>query len=195
MQLATGGELFDRILSKGIYTEEDAAKVVKELLLALDYLHNEVDIVHRDLKPENLLYRDPSDSSDILLTDFGLSRVMNEAGFLKKACGTPNYVAPEILRELGHGKPVDMWSTGVITYVLLCGYTPFWGGEDNSTLVLYQAIMAADYQFEEEYWRLVSSEAKDFIEKLLVINQEKRMTVKQVLGFNLGFRTSLVKES
>lgn len=195
MQLATGGELFDRILSKGFYTEEDAAKVVKELLLGLNYLHNEVGIIHRDLKPENLLYRDKSDSSDILLTDFGLSRVMDEAGFLKTACGTPNYVAPEMLRETGHGTPVDMWSTGVITYVLLCGYTPFWGGETNSTPALYEAILNADYQFEDEYWGLVSPEAKDFISKLLVVNPEKRMDVKMVLIFYVGFRTSLVTKS
>ncbi|KAI8899285.1 kinase-like domain-containing protein [Globomyces pollinis-pini] len=158
MELATGGELFDRILAKGKYTEKDAASLVKQLLKALNYLHDEVNIVHRDLKPENLIFRDPSETSDLLVTDFGLSKVIQSNEFLKTSSGTPSYVAPEILQESGHGKGVDMWSTGVITYVMLCGYTPFWGGESNSTTILYQSIVKGKYEYEEEYWGMISSE-------------------------------------
>ncbi|KAJ3321087.1 hypothetical protein HDV06_004645 [Boothiomyces sp. JEL0866] len=178
MDLATGGELFDRILSKGSYGEKDAAKLVAQILTALDYLHN-IDIVHRDLKPENLLFRTESEDSDLLLADFGLSRVVHQNEFLKTSCGTPHYVAPEILKESGHGKPVDMWSLGVITYVLLCGYTPFWGGETNSVPVLYNAIVNGKYEFDEENWSIISKDAKDFISKLLLVNPSKRMTVKE----------------
>lgn len=118
MDLATGGELFDRIFALGQYTEKDASRVIHQLLLALEYLHDEVNIVHRDLKPENLLYKDPAADADILLTDFGLSRVVGTAEFLQSSCGTPHYVAPEVLQESGHGKPVDMWATGVSIIML-----------------------------------------------------------------------------
>ena len=113
MDLATGGELFERIFQLGQYTEKDASRVIKQLLLAVEYLHDTVNIVHRDLKPENLLYKDPAADADILVTDFGLSRVVGTTDFLKSSCGTPHYVAPEVLQESGHGKPVDMWATGV----------------------------------------------------------------------------------
>jgi calcium/calmodulin-dependent protein kinase I len=123
MQLASGGELFERILERGFYTEKDAAGLVKQLLLALIYIHDEVGIVHRDLKPENLLFQDRSEHSALLITDFGLSRILQKNEFLSSSCGTPHYVAPEILKEAGHSFPVDMWAAGVITFVLLCGYT------------------------------------------------------------------------
>ncbi|KAJ3272816.1 hypothetical protein HDV01_005244 [Terramyces sp. JEL0728] len=180
MDLATGGELFDRILSKGSYGEKDAAKIVSQILSALNYLHD-MDIVHRDLKPENLLFRTDAEDAELLLADFGLSRVVHQNEFLKTSCGTPHYVAPEILKESGHGKPVDMWSVGVISYVLLCGYTPFWGGETNSVPVLYNAIVNGKYEFDEENWSFISKEAKDFISKLLLVNPTKRMSVKEAL--------------
>ncbi|KAJ3044362.1 hypothetical protein HDV00_002254 [Rhizophlyctis rosea] len=177
--LATGGELFDQIFAKGSYTEKDAGILVRQLLDALAYLHG-LDIVHRDLKPENLLFKDTTETSDILITDFGLSKIAVE-NFLQTACGTPHYVAPEILQQTGHGKPVDMWAMGVITYVLLCGYTPFWGGEQNSNVILFRAIMECNYQFDEEYWAEVSPQAKDFIEKLLVLDPSKRLTAAEAL--------------
>ncbi|KAJ3300449.1 hypothetical protein HK104_000507 [Borealophlyctis nickersoniae] len=178
--LATGGELFDQIFAKGSYTEKDASALVKQLLNALAYLHN-LDIVHRDLKPENLLFKDTTETSDIMVTDFGLSKIAAGADFLRTACGTPHYVAPEILKQTGHGKPVDMWAMGVITYVLLCGYTPFWGGEDSSNAALYQAIVDCNYEFDEEYWGQISQSAKDFIKACLVVDPAARLTARQAL--------------
>ncbi|TPX67590.1 hypothetical protein SpCBS45565_g03692 [Spizellomyces sp. 'palustris'] len=178
-QLATGGELFDRIFTKGSYTEKDASALVRQLLTAIAYLHD-MDIVHRDLKPENLLFKDPSEDSDLMITDFGLSKMVEEGNFLQTACGTPHYVAPEILQQKGHGKPVDMWAIGVITYVLLCGYTPFWA-EDNSNTSLFRAILECDYQFDEEYWADISDAAKDFIRRLLVSDPTRRATAKDAL--------------
>jgi calcium/calmodulin-dependent protein kinase I len=120
------------------------------------------------LKPENLIFRDPLETSDLLITDFGLSKLVGGNEFLSTTCGTPHYVAPEVLKESGHGKPVDMWAIGVITYVLLCGYTPFWGGETNSTPILYQAIIKGQYEFEEEYWGMVSDQG------IILLTQSKR---------------------
>jgi calcium/calmodulin-dependent protein kinase I len=125
--LAEGGELFDQLLKKGFYGEGDAARLVHQMLLGVEYLHN-AGIVHRDLKPENLLFADKTENSRLMITDFGLSKVLTGGNdVLMTACGTPGYVAPEVLEQIGHGKPVDIWSVGVIAYTLLCGYTPFWG--------------------------------------------------------------------
>ncbi|KAJ3094193.1 hypothetical protein HDU97_008392 [Phlyctochytrium planicorne] len=175
--IATGGELFDKIIELGSYTEKDAAKIVTQLLNALAYIHD-MDIVHRDLKPENLLLLDKTEDSPIMLTDFGLSKVAVADDFLQTACGTPGYVAPEVLRKSGHGKPVDVWGLGVITYVLLCGYTPFWGETQPELL---QAILDGQYEFDDDPWSQISSEAKDFIAKILVLNPSKRPTVRELL--------------
>ncbi|KAI8825176.1 calcium/calmodulin-dependent protein kinase type I [Fimicolochytrium jonesii] len=180
-ELASGGELFDRILQRGSYTEKDAAVLVRQLLTAIEYLHD-MDIVHRDLKPENLLFRDSSENADLMVTDFGLSRMVQEGAFLQTACGTPHYVAPEILKQKGHGKGVDMWAIGVIAYVIMCGYTPFWAGQNESHAQLFHAILTCDYQFDEEYWCEVSQPAKDFISSLLVVDPTRRATVKQALA-------------
>ncbi|KAF9128162.1 hypothetical protein BG015_004393, partial [Linnemannia schmuckeri] len=166
--LAEGGELFEQLLQKGCYTEGDAARLVREILLGVEYLHS-MEIVHRDLKPENLLFLDKSENARLLITDFGLSKVLTSGeDVLMTACGTPGYVAPEVLEQIGHGKPVDMWSLGVIAYTLLCGYTPFWG--------------EGQYQFEDEYWRDISPLAKNFINTLLVRPAEIRSTATQALA-------------
>ncbi|KAH6585771.1 hypothetical protein BASA61_006755 [Batrachochytrium salamandrivorans] len=180
MNLATGGELFDRILAKGSYTEKDAARIISQILEALAYLHNK-NIVHRDLKPENVIFESRAEDSRVLLTDFGLSKTIKSNAFLTTSCGTPHYVPPEILKDYGHGTPVDMWSLGVITYVLLSGYTPFWGGETNSTTALYQSIVEGKYEFDPEYWGNISSDAKDFISKLLLVDPSARMTANVAL--------------
>ncbi|MCJ1457609.1 hypothetical protein MMC28_007977 [Mycoblastus sanguinarius] len=179
--LALGGELFDRICRKGSYYESDAADLIRATLSAVAYLHDH-GIVHRDLKPENLLFRTPEDNADLLIADFGLSRIMDEEAFhvLTTTCGTPGYMAPEIFKKTGHGKPVDVWAIGVITYFLLCGYTPF---DRDSNLEEMQAILIADYSFTPlEYWRSVSLSAREFIKRCLTIDPQKRMTAHEALS-------------
>ena len=178
--LALGGELFDRICRKGSYYESDAADLIRAVLSAVAYLHDH-GIVHRDLKPENLLFRTPEDNADLLIADFGLSRIMDEEQFhvLTTTCGTPGYMAPEIFKKTGHGKPVDLWALGVITYFLLCGYTPF---DRNSDFEEMQAILNADYHFHPpDYWHGVSDHAKDFIRRCLTVDPNKRMTAHEAL--------------
>ncbi|KAK2738829.1 hypothetical protein FQN55_000385 [Onygenales sp. PD_40] len=178
--LALGGELFDRICRKGSYYESDAADLIRATLSAVAYLHDH-GIVHRDLKPENLLFRTPEDNADLLIADFGLSRIMDEEQFhvLTTTCGTPGYMAPEIFKKTGHGKPVDIWAIGVITYFLLCGYTPF---DRDSNLEEMQAILVADYSFTPlEYWRGVSVTAREFIKRCLTIDPHSRMTSHEAL--------------
>ena len=189
--LALGGELFDRICRKGSYYESDAADLIRATLSAVAYLHDH-GIVHRDLKPENLLFRTPEDNADLLIAGFGLSRIMEEEQFhvLTTTCGTPGYMAPEIFKKSGHGKPVDLWATGVITYFLLCGYTPF---DRDSDFEEMQAILAADYSFTPvEYWRGVSSDAKDFIRRCLTVDADARITAHDALQhpFVTGVRES-----
>ncbi|KAL3426246.1 calcium calmodulin-dependent protein kinase [Phlyctema vagabunda] len=179
--LALGGELFDRICRKGSYYESDAADLIRATLSAVAYLHDH-GIVHRDLKPENLLFRTPEDNADLLIADFGLSRIMDEEQFhvLTTTCGTPGYMAPEIFKKTGHGKPVDIWAIGVITYFLLCGYTPF---DRDSNLEEMQAILIADYSFTPiEYWRGVSLSAREFIKRCLTIDPTQRMTAHEALS-------------
>jgi len=175
--LAKGGELFDHIIEKGSFTEKDAANLVKQILEAVNYMHKK-NIVHRDLKPENLLFKDKSEDSPLMVTDFGLSKFTEASSLLNTSCGTPGYVAPEIISRKGHGIAVDLWSIGVITYVLLCGFPPFYG-EDQAQL--FKAILEADYVFEKEYWGEISDNAKDFIKKLLVVNPAERMNCDQAL--------------
>lgn len=138
--------------------------------------------MHRDLKPENLLFRTPEDNADLLIADFGLSRIMDEEQFhvLTTTCGTPGYMAPEIFKKSGHGKPVDVWAIGVITYFLLCGYTPF---DRESNLEEMQAILVADYSFTPlEYWRGVSRAARGFIKRCLTIDPTQRLTAHEALA-------------
>jgi calcium/calmodulin-dependent protein kinase I len=179
--LALGGELFDRICRKGSYFESDAADLVRATLSAVSYLHDH-GIVHRDLKPENLLFRTPEDNADLLIADFGLSRIMDEEQFhvLTTTCGTPGYMAPEIFKKTGHGKPVDIWAIGVITYFLLCGYTPF---DRESNLEEMQAILVADYSFTPvDYWRGVSDNARQFIRRCLTVDPQERQTAHEALS-------------
>lgn len=138
MELVTGGELFDRIVEKGSYTEKDASGLIRQILEAVDYMH-EQGVVHRDLKPENLLYYSPDEDSKIMISDFGLSK-MEDSGIMETACGTPGYVAPEVLAQKPYGKAVDVWSIGVISYILLCGYPPFY---DENDAVLFAQIIKA----------------------------------------------------
>eukprot|EP01006_Ploeotia_vitrea_P016000 TRINITY_DN46439_c0_g1_i1.p1 TRINITY_DN46439_c0_g1~~TRINITY_DN46439_c0_g1_i1.p1 ORF type:complete len:371 (+),score=-14.88 TRINITY_DN46439_c0_g1_i1:60-1172(+) len=176
LEYLEGGELFDRIVSKTFYSEREARDVVYTLLSAIQYCHNR-DIVHRDLKPENLLLASLEDDAAIKLADFGFA-AKAVGNSLRTQCGTPGYVAPEILCDKPHGKPVDMWSIGVITYILLGGYPPF---HDENQKNLFRLIKAARYEFHPEYWGNVSEEAKDLIRHLLTLDVSKRYTVKQAL--------------
>ncbi|KAJ8304549.1 hypothetical protein KUTeg_018132 [Tegillarca granosa] len=161
LELVRGGELFDRITTRGSYSEKDAAKAIRDILLGLKHIH-ESDIVHRDLK----------------VTDFGLSKIIEKDVHMATVCGTPGYCAPEILCGTSYTKAVDLWSIGVITYILLCGYEPFY--EENDRL-LFKKILKGEYFFYEEDWKNVSENAKDLIKKLLVLDPKHRLTVDQAL--------------
>uniref|UniRef100_A0A8C7DGT7 Calcium/calmodulin-dependent protein kinase 1Da n=1 Tax=Oncorhynchus kisutch TaxID=8019 RepID=A0A8C7DGT7_ONCKI len=177
MQLVSGGELFDRIVEKGFYTEKDASTLIRQVLDAVDYLHK-LGIVHRDLKPENLLYFNPQDESKIMISDFGLSKMEGSGDVMSTACGTPGYVAPEVLAQKPYSKAVDCWSIGVIAYILLCGYPPFYDENDSK---LFEQILKADYEFDAPYWDDISDSAKDFIGSLMEKDPAKRFTCDQAL--------------
>merc|ERR1711935_1020469 len=177
MELVTGGELFDRIVEKGSYSEKDAADLIKQVLSAVAYMHEE-GVVHRDLKPENLLYYSPDAESKIMISDFGLSK-MEESGVMATACGTPGYVAPEVLAQKPYGKAVDVWSIGVISYILLCGYPPFYDENDAN---LFAQILKGEFEFDSPYWDDISEEAKDFIRSLMCVNVENRLSCDGALS-------------
>ncbi|XP_076313466.1 calcium/calmodulin-dependent protein kinase type 1-like [Tachypleus tridentatus] len=177
MELVTGGELFDRIVEKGSYTEKDASHLIKQILEAVDYMHTQ-GVVHRDLKPENLLYYSPDDDSKIMISDFGLSK-MEDSGIMATACGTPGYVAPEVLAQKPYGKAVDVWSIGVIAYILLCGYPPFYDENDAN---LFAQILKGEFEFDSPYWDDISNSAKDFISHLICVDPSKRFTCQKALA-------------
>ncbi|KAG9477821.1 hypothetical protein GDO78_013023 [Eleutherodactylus coqui] len=164
MELVTGGELFDRIIERGYYTEKDASQLIQQVLDAVQYLHN-MGIVHRDLKPENLLYATPFEESKIMISDFGLSKI-EDGGMMATACGTPGYVGRD--------------STFPVLFKqnLLCGYPPFYDENDSE---LFNQILKAEYEFDSPYWDDISESAKDFIRHLLEREPEKRFTCEQAL--------------
>uniref|UniRef100_A0A3B3BH49 Calcium/calmodulin-dependent protein kinase Ib n=1 Tax=Oryzias melastigma TaxID=30732 RepID=A0A3B3BH49_ORYME len=177
MQLVSGGELFDRIIEKGFYTEKDASKLIQQILDAVKYLHD-MGIVHRDLKPENLLYYSMDEDSKIMISDFGLSKIEGSGSVMSTACGTPGYVAPEVLAQKPYSKAVDCWSIGVISYILLCGYPPFY---DENDAKLFEQILKAEYEFDSPYWDDISDSAKDFIVHLMEKDPNTRYTCDQAL--------------
>ncbi|XP_006635782.2 serine/threonine-protein kinase DCLK3 isoform X1 [Lepisosteus oculatus] len=178
MEIVQGGDLFDSITESVKFTEHNASLMVNDLCQALAYIHSK-NIVHRDLKPENLLVQHNKDGSTTLkLADFGLAVVVTEPIFT--VCGTPTYVAPEILSEKGYGLPVDMWATGVIVYILLCGFPPFRSLERDQE-ELFEIIQLGEYEFLSPYWDNISDGAKDLISKLLLVDPEKRYAAQQAL--------------
>ncbi|GAB1301536.1 Calcium/calmodulin-dependent protein kinase IV [Apodemus speciosus] len=178
LELVTGGELFDRIVEKGYYSERDAADAVKQILEAVAYLH-ENGIVHRDLKPENLLYATPAPDAPLKIADFGLSKIVEHQVLMKTVCGTPGYCAPEILRGCAYGPEVDMWSVGIITYILLCGFEPFY--DERGDQFMFRRILNCEYYFISPWWDEVSLNAKDLVKKLIVLDPKKRLTTFQAL--------------
>eukprot|EP01124_Arcella_intermedia_P011824 TRINITY_DN181_c0_g1_i3.p1 TRINITY_DN181_c0_g1~~TRINITY_DN181_c0_g1_i3.p1 ORF type:complete len:434 (-),score=98.70 TRINITY_DN181_c0_g1_i3:723-2024(-) len=169
MEYVSGGELFEEIVKRGSYSEHDAALVVRQIIDAVAYMHSN-NIAHRDLKPENLLCSG-SHNEVIKVADFGLSKEIESS--TATMCGTPDYVAPEVLRGGGYNNAVDIWSIGVITYVLLCGSPPFYGSDDRD---VFRKIIAADYKFYSPEWDSISNEAKDFIRAILVTDPARRPT-------------------
>ncbi|KAJ2887349.1 Calmodulin-dependent protein kinase cmk2, partial [Coemansia asiatica] len=179
-QLCTGGELFQKISDYGHFTEEDARRLIRCAVDAIAYLHK-YNIVHRDIKPENLIFLDTSENTPLMLADFGIARIMrSDDEILNTMCGSFGYAAPEILLRQGHGKAVDMWSMGVVTFSVLCGYSPFWKYEDPKSLMT--AMLSDNVEFLERFWWGISEYAKDFIRRCLRANPSERLTSEQALA-------------
>jgi len=175
-EFVEGKELFDRIVERGAYSERDAANIVVQILEAVEYLHSN-GIAHRDLKPENLLSSVKGDKEIIKILDFGFSKKFGEEK-LVTSVGTPGYVAPEVLTSESYDMSVDMWSIGVIIYILLCGFPPFFG---ETPPELFKKIIECKYDFDDQAWDEVSDQAKDLIRHLLVKDPKQRFTATQCL--------------
>jgi calcium/calmodulin-dependent protein kinase I len=177
MERMRGGELFDRIVAKAYYNEKEARDTCKIVLEAVGYCHFN-HVAHRDLKPENLLLLSEEDDSAVKIADFGFAKKVYEHNSLKTQCGTPGYVAPEILEGTPYDERADMWSVGVILYILLGGYPPF---IESTQRDLFRKIRKGDYEFHEEYWGTVSTEAKELISSLLTVDCNDRLTAEDAL--------------
>ncbi|XP_032869834.1 calcium/calmodulin-dependent protein kinase type II subunit alpha isoform X14 [Amblyraja radiata] len=176
--LVTGGELFEDIVAREYYSEADASHCIHQILDSVSHIHHH-DIVHRDLKPENLLLASKCKGAAVKLADFGLAiEVQGEQQAWFGFAGTPGYLSPEVLRKEAYGKPVDIWACGVILYILLVGYPPFW---DEDQQKLYQQIKAGAYDFPSPEWDTVTPEAKNLINQMLTINPAKRITATEAL--------------
>ncbi|XP_052317853.1 calcium/calmodulin-dependent protein kinase (CaM kinase) II beta 1 isoform X24 [Oncorhynchus nerka] len=176
--LVTGGELFEDIVAREYYSEADASHCITQILDSVHHIHQH-DIVHRDLKPENLLLASKCKNAAVKLADFGLAiEVQGDQQAWFGFAGTPGYLSPEVLRKEAYGKPVDIWACGVILYILLVGYPPFWDEDQHK---LYQQIKAGAYDFPSPEWDTVTPEAKNLINQMLTINPAKRITAQEAL--------------
>ncbi|XP_028980577.1 calcium/calmodulin-dependent protein kinase (CaM kinase) II beta 1 isoform X20 [Esox lucius] len=176
--LVTGGELFEDIVAREYYSEADASHCISQILDSVHHIHQH-DIVHRDLKPENLLLASKCKNAAVKLADFGLAiEVQGDQQAWFGFAGTPGYLSPEVLRKEAYGKPVDIWACGVILYILLVGYPPFWDEDQHK---LYQQIKAGAYDFPSPEWDTVTPEAKNLINQMLTINPAKRITAQEAL--------------
>ena len=179
MEKCTGGELFDRILEKEFFSEKEAARIFKQILMAINYCHNS-GVCHRDLKPENFIFENKEDESDIKIIDFGLSKIFDPRRpgdtLMKTGCGTPYYISPEVLTH-NYTEMCDMWSAGCILYVMLCGYPPFYGEDDREII---ENVRIGTFDFPPEEWDDVSDEAKDLIHQL-ICKPEHRLTAHEAL--------------
>eukprot|EP01105_Mastigella_eilhardi_P021033 TRINITY_DN5056_c0_g1_i1.p1 TRINITY_DN5056_c0_g1~~TRINITY_DN5056_c0_g1_i1.p1 ORF type:complete len:341 (-),score=109.28 TRINITY_DN5056_c0_g1_i1:79-1038(-) len=174
MELAAGGEVFDHIVKHGEYSEKDAAFVVRQIVDAVKFLHDQ-GVAHRDLKPQNLLCTSKG-PTDVRIADFGLSKIFSNQTMMKTCCGSPEYVAPEVLETSNYDNAVDMWSVGVITYILLTGCFPFWS---DNVATLYKKIINGAYRWPSK--PEVSEGAKDLVSKLLERDPKKRLTAAECL--------------
>nr|XP_019587212.1 PREDICTED: calcium/calmodulin-dependent protein kinase type II subunit beta isoform X10 [Rhinolophus sinicus] len=176
--LVTGGELFEDIVAREYYSEADASHCIQQILEAVLHCH-QMGVVHRDLKPENLLLASKCKGAAVKLADFGLAiEVQGDQQAWFGFAGTPGYLSPEVLRKEAYGKPVDIWACGVILYILLVGYPPFWDEDQHK---LYQQIKAGAYDFPSPEWDTVTPEAKNLINQMLTINPAKRITAHEAL--------------
>ncbi|CAN8247637.1 unnamed protein product [Cochlearia groenlandica] len=176
MEICEGGELFDRIVSRGHYTERAAASVAKTILEVVKVCH-EHGVIHRDLKPENFLFSNKTESAQLKAIDFGLSIFFKPAQRFNEIVGSPYYMAPEVLRR-NYGPEIDVWSAGVILYILLCGVPPFWAETEEG---IAHAIVRGSIDFERDPWPKVSYEAKELVKNMLDANPYSRLTVQEVL--------------
>lgn len=176
MELCAGGELFDRIIAKGHYSERDAARICRDIVNVVHACHF-MGVMHRDLKPENFLLSSKDDAATLKATDFGLSVFIEEGKVYRDIVGSAYYVAPEVLRR-SYGKEIDIWSAGIILYILLSGVPPFWAENEKG---IFDAILQGEIDFESEPWPSISDSAKDLIRRMLNQDPKKRITAPQVL--------------
>ncbi|XP_044736613.1 calcium/calmodulin-dependent protein kinase type II alpha chain isoform X16 [Chrysoperla carnea] len=176
--LVTGGELFEDIVAREFYSEADASHCIQQILESVNHCHSN-GVVHRDLKPENLLLASKAKGAAVKLADFGLAiEVQGEQQAWYGFAGTPGYLSPEVLKKEPYGKPVDIWACGVILYILLVGYPPFWDEDQHR---LYSQIKAGAYDYPSPEWDTVTPEAKNLINQMLTVNPGKRITAAEAL--------------
>uniref|UniRef100_A0A673ZZ80 CaM kinase-like vesicle-associated protein n=1 Tax=Salmo trutta TaxID=8032 RepID=A0A673ZZ80_SALTR len=184
LELATGREVFDWILDQGYYSERDTSNVVRQVLEAVAYLHSQ-RIVHRNLKLENLVYFNRLKHSKIVISDFHLAKLENR--LIKDPCGTPEYLAPEVVGRQRYGRPVDCWAIGVIVYILLSGNPPFYDemeddDYDNHDKNLFRKILSGDYEFDSPYWDDISDSAKSLVASLMEVEQDQRLAAQEAIN-------------
>ncbi|KAJ6316536.1 hypothetical protein OIU78_019755 [Salix suchowensis] len=176
MELCAGGELFDRIIERGHYTERKAAQLTRTIVGVIESCHS-LGVMHRDLKPENFLFVNESEDSPLKAIDFGLSVFFKPGDVLNDVVGSPYYVAPEVLRRR-YGPEADVWSAGVMVYILLCGVPPFWAENEHD---IFEEVLHGDLDFTSDPWPNISSSAKDLVRRMLVRDPKKRLTAHVVL--------------
>ncbi|XP_061688222.1 caM kinase-like vesicle-associated protein [Syngnathoides biaculeatus] len=184
LELATGREVFDWILDQGYYSERDTSNVMRQVLEAVAYLHSQ-NIIHRNLKLENLVYFNRLKHSKIVISDFQLAKLENR--LIKDPCGTPEYLAPEVVGRQRYGRPVDCWAIGVIMYILLSGNPPFYDDSDEDDpdsrdKNLFLKILSADYEFDSPYWDDISDSAKTLVASLMEVDQDQRLTAQEAIA-------------
>jgi len=177
LELQDGGELIPNLVaSNEVYSEDSARKLVRQILEVLEYLHSN-NIIHKSILPENVLYSKKS-QDEVKLTGFSLSQVTKDDKELGVSGGDPGFLAPELISQQEYGRPVDLWSAGVVAYILLCGYRPF---NDSNNIRLNAKIRQGEFEFPEKDWKEVSQEAKQLVKGLITVDPAKRLTAKQAL--------------
>lgn len=177
LELLSGGELFEHVANGQHFSERQVAKVIQEITLAVAHMH-EHGIVHRDLKPENLIFSSTDRNAVLKVTDFGFAKFVPNREPLTTPCGTPGYIAPEILNSKSYGPSVDVWSIGVIMYILLCGYPPFYS---KTAAGMFQLIRKGEYSMDGPNWGQISDGAKHLVSRLLVLDPNDRASTQEIL--------------